>query len=193
MAAVQAAHPDQHLQLWFQDEARFGQQGSNSRLWADTGSRPQAPRQTEYDFVYLFGAVCPQTGDSNAWLMPSANTDAMNIQLRTLSAQLAPDVHALLVLDRASWHRSKALAVPANISVLTLPPRSPELNPVELVWHELRQRHLSNRVYADQQALDDAVATAWNTLAFDTERLRRLTSYSWLPHTNDTPVTSGIS
>lgn len=60
------AHPEHHVQLWFQDEARFGQQGSNSRVLADTGSRPRAPRQTEYEFIYLFGACCPEMGENNA-------------------------------------------------------------------------------------------------------------------------------
>ncbi len=171
---MQAAHPNKRVQLWFQDEARFGQQGGNSRVWAPTGSRPRAPRQTEYRYVYLFGAVCPETGDNRAWLMPTANTETMTIHLRTLSAQLAPDVHALLVLDGAGWHHSAALQVPRNVTLWPLPPYAPELNPVETVWRELRQRHLSNRVYADQATLDDAVATAWNTLADDPDRLTHL-------------------
>ena len=177
---MQAAHPDKQVQVWFQDEARFGQQGTNSRVWADTGSRPRAPRQTEYRYVYLFGAVCPETGESNAWLMPVANTEAMNAQLSHLSRQLAPEVHALMVLDQAGWHQSAALAVPDNLTLLPLPPRAPELNPPERIWRELRQRHLSNRVYADQTALDDAVAAAWNAVADDPERLKRLCDFPWI-------------
>jgi transposase len=173
---VQRAHPECHVQLWFQDEARFGQQGTLSRVWADQGSRPCRPRQTEYHYVYLFGAVCPATGETNAWLMPVA----IQVQLDDLSRQLAANVHAVLVLDHAGWHITPALRVPDNLTLLPLPARSPELNPAEGLWHELRQRHLSNRAYADQTALDDAVATAWNTLVDDPARLRRLCDFAWI-------------
>lgn len=180
LAATQAAHPDRQVELWFQDEARFGQQGSNSRLWADTGSRPSAPRQTEYGFVYLFGAVCPATGQSNGWLMPRANTQTMQGQLDGLSRALAPHVHALLVLDGAGWHRSAALVIPGNLTLLHLPAYSPELNPAERLWRELRQRHLSNRVYAGIEALDEGVATAWLALTRDVGRLMKLTHFPWI-------------
>jgi hypothetical protein len=103
VAALQVQHPKKRIEVWFQDEARFGQQGSNSRVWADTGSRPRAVRQTEYGYLYLFGAVCPENGNSNGWLMPTANTQTMQVQLEDLGRQLAEDVHVhvLLVLDRA--------------------------------------------------------------------------------------------
>lgn len=151
-----------------------------TRVWADRGSRPRAVRQTAYQWIYLFGAVCPATGAANGWLMPTANTDTMNIHLRDLSRQLDPDVHALLILDQAGWHGSKALHVPGNITLLPLPAYSPELNPVELVWQHLRQHHLSNRQYADHEALFQAGAKAWNTLAEQPERIRSLCSFPWV-------------
>ena len=163
---MHTAHPAKRVPVWFQDEARFGQHGTHSRVWADTGSRPPAPRQTEYRSVSLFGAVCPETGQSNAWLMPVANTEALNAQLADLGRQLAADVHAIVVWDRAGWHTTKQLTVPDTMTLLLLPSHAPELNPVELVWHELRQRYLSNRVYADQASLEGAVAgrgTRWPT------------------------------
>lgn len=180
LADLQRAHPDKQIELWFQDEARFGQQGTNSRIWAPKGSRPRAPRQTEYRFVYLFGAVCPATGETNAWLMPMANTETMNVQLRTLSAQLPADRHAVLVLDQAGWHGGGALQIPDNLSLLPLPPRSPELNPVEAVWRYLRQQHLSNRVYPDQASLDDAVADAWNQFANQPADVVHLCNFNWI-------------
>lgn len=180
LAEAQAAHPEQRIQLWFQDEARFGQQGCNSRVWANTGSRPRAPRQTEYESLYLFGAVCPETGDSNAWVMPWANTAMMNEQLRHLGKQLPADVHAVLVLDGAGWHRSCSLESPDNLTLVQLPPYAPELNPVEIVWRELRQRYLSNRIYPDLASLDDAISRAWNALTDNLQRLRSLIDYPWI-------------
>jgi hypothetical protein len=178
--ALQEAHPEQRIELWFQDEARFGQQGSNSRVWARRASRPRAPRQTEYEWLYLFGAVCPASGQSNCWIMPAANTQTLQAQLDELGRSLVSDVHALLVLDGAGWHHSTALRVPANLTLHYLPPYSPELNPAEMLWRELRQRYLSNRVYPDAAALDSAVTSAWLRLSDDLPRMRQLTDFDWI-------------
>lgn len=180
IAALQAAHPECRVQLWAQDEARFGQKGTACRLWAPRGSRPQRPRQTEYGYLYLFGAVCCETGQTNGWLMPAANTEAVAAHLADLSARLAPGVHAALVLDGAGWHTTERLAVPANITLLPLPARSPELNPAEMLWRELRQRHLGNRVFANEAALDEAVGHAWCALTDDPARLVSLCNFGWI-------------
>ena len=109
-----------------QDEARIGQQGTLTRVWARTGSRPSAVRQTEYEWVYLWAAVEPATGASAAMITPTVDTALMRQFLAGLSGTLGPDEHAVLVLDQAGWHVAKALAVPANLTLLFLPrtPRS---------------------------------------------------------------------
>jgi transposase len=145
----------------YQDEARFGQHGTITRVWARVGSRPRAIRQTQYDYLYVFTAVCPATGEAWGLLSPHANTDVMNAFLAQLSAELPEGVHAALVLDRAGWHTAKALKVPENISLIHLPPKSPELNPVENLWHYLRSHHWSNRLYRTWEELRDAAADAW--------------------------------
>ena len=177
LAQVQAQHPERTLQVWFQDEARFGQQGCNSRVWAKRGTRPRAARQIEYEWLYLFAAVCPASGQSNAWIMPVANTQTLQVQLDELSRNLQADHHMLLILDGAGWHKSHALRVPGNITLLHLPPYAPELNPAELLWRQLRQRYLSNRVYADLQELDQALGDAWIRLSEDPQCLRQLTNF----------------
>ena len=108
--------------------------------------------------------------------MPQANTLTMQTQPDDLGRSLGADVHALLVLDGAGWHVSQALRVPPNMTLLKLPPYAPELNPAEMLWRELRQRYLSNRLWPDIDALDSALATAWLRLSNDTERLHRLTN-----------------
>ena len=180
MIEAQAQHPEERIELWFQDEARFGQQGCNSRMWGERGSRPHVPRQTEYGWLYLFGAVCPATGQSNGWLMPHANTQTMQAYLDDLGRSLTPGVHALLVLDGAGWHQSTRLHVPDNLTLLPLPPYSPELNPAEMLWREMRQRYLSNRVYPSREELDSAVATTWLNLSDNAERIRRVTNFGWI-------------
>jgi len=127
------------------DEARFGQQGTITKVWARTGSRPTAVRQTKYDWCYLYAAVEPASGASAALIAPNADSGTMNQFLRILDAERKPDEHIVLIMDGAGWHKSKALHLPDGITALLLPPYSPELNPVENLWHYLRSHYLSNR------------------------------------------------
>ena len=106
----------------------------------------------------------------------------MSLFLAELGRSLPPETHAALVLDRAGWHRSDDLVVPDNLTLLPLPPYSPELNPVERVWEHLRGRWLSHRLLAGgYAAVLDAVCAAWNALRAETGRIRSLTSFPWLP------------
>jgi transposase len=98
----------------------------------------------------------------------------MNTFLGELAATLAEDEHAVLVLDRAGWHKAKRLVVPSNVTLIWLPPYSPQLNPVERLWLFLRERHLSHRLLDTY----DALCRAWNALT--AERIRSLTSYPYL-------------
>jgi len=139
-------------------------------------------QQTEYEWVYLFGAVNPQTGESSGLLAPTVNTDYLNHHLRFISEQAGADVQVILVLDRAGWHVAKALETPANMTLLYLPPYSPELNPVERLWAYLRSHYLSNRVYQDYDDLFDASGQAWNQLT--PEHLCSICHTEWLPRTN---------
>ena len=104
----------------------------------------------------------------------------MDLFLAELAAGLPEDVHAMLVLDRAGWHRAHALVVPVNVTLVPLPPYSPELNPVERVWLYLRQRFLSLRVFRDYRAIVDACCAAWNRLVADPGRLRSLCDQPWI-------------
>ena len=121
------------VEIWFQDEARVGQQGTLTRLWVRCGTRPRVVRDTRYEWAYLFGAVCPARAVGAALVMPYANTETMNLHLQEIATAVAPGAHAVLVVDGAGWHGATALALPANLSIVTLPPYSPELNPVENV------------------------------------------------------------
>ena len=119
------------LEIWFQDEARVGQQGTLTRIWAERGTRPRAPRDTRYIWSYIFGAVCPERAEAAALIMPHADTQAMSAHLAEIAKTVASGAHALLILDGAGWHGSAELEVPDNITLLKLPPYSPELNPME--------------------------------------------------------------
>lgn len=175
-------HPDVPVQVWLQDELRAGQQGTLTNVWAETGSRPTAVKQTEYEWCYLFAATCPTTGATSALLAPTVNTDYMSRHLAFIAEeaceQAGQDVHVVLVLDGAGWHHAKDLVVPENITLLFLPPYSPELNAHENVFGFLRQHFLSNRVFRDYDHLFEEVRKAW--LSLTPERLMSLTRTEWI-------------
>jgi hypothetical protein len=165
--------------VWFDDESRFGQQGSLTHVWAPRGTRPRRWRQTEYKWVYLFGAACPATGAAVGWIMPTSNTYCMNLHLAHLSRTAAAEVQIVLVLDNAGWHVSKGLRVPANISLVPLPPYAPELNAMERVWLYLKSHYLANRAYRDHEELYAAGCEAWQRFTADPDRVRSVCHSPW--------------
>ena len=178
---MQADRPAERVEVWFEDEARFGQQGTLTTVWADKGSRPAAPKQTAYANVHVLTAVCPATGAAEGLVAPVLNTGVVQSFLDQLSAKVAPGVHAVLVWDGAGYHSaSKALACPANLTLVTLPPYSPELNPVERLWLYLRQHHWSNRVYADIGAVERAAAEGWRAVCLNPERIKTVCRCEYL-------------
>ncbi len=180
MAEIRAKRAGgKRIELWFQDEARVGQKNKITRRWARRGSRPRAPHDQRTKWAYIFGAICPAEGKGAGLVMPWCDTAAMQAHLIEISAMVAPDAHAILILDQAGWHLSGKLDVPANVTLLPLPPRSPELNPVENVWQFLRDNWLSNRVF---NGYDDIVAhccDAWNELMDQPWRITSIGRREW--------------
>ena len=152
------------IEIWFQDEARIGQKNGIVRQWARTGSRPRHPADQRYESAYLFGAICPARGTGAALAMPHANTEAMQFHLDEIARSVAKGAHAVLLLDRAGWHTTGELVTPKNMTLIFLPSRAPELNPVENIWQYLRANWLSNRVFDTYDAIIDAACEAWNKL-----------------------------
>ena len=111
------------------------------------GSRPRLIRQQQFEYAYLFGAVCPARDEAVGLVMPFVNTEAMLIHLKHISAKIPPGRHALIILDKATWHTTKKLKKFSNITLMSLPTGSPELNPTEQVWKALRDEWLSNRSF----------------------------------------------
>jgi len=89
---------------------------------------------------------------------------AMALHLEEISLAVAPEAHALVLLDQAGWHVSKTLPVPGNITLVPLPPKSPELNPVENIWQFMRDNWLSNRIFKSYDDILDHCCFAWNKL-----------------------------
>lgn len=167
------------IEVWFQDEARIGQKNGRVRLWAKRGSRPRQPADQRYKNAYLFGAICPARGVGAALMMPWADTYAMQQHLDEISRHVKRNAHAVVLMDRAGWHTTAKLKVPKNITILLLPSRSPELNPVENVWQYLRQNWLSNRVFDDYDAIVEAGCAAWRRLIEQPDVIRSIGSRRW--------------
>jgi len=162
-----------------QDEARLGQKNGRARLWARRGTRPRLPADQRYENAYLFGAICPRRGVGEALALPRVNVEAMQMHLDEISRIVAPRAHAVLLMDRAGWHSTTKLDVPKNITIVLLPSRSPELNPVENVWRYLRQNWLSNRVFKSYDAILDAACEAKHRLAAQPQTIMSIGMRKW--------------
>ncbi len=147
------------IELWWQDEARIGQKNKLTRRWARRGTRPRAPRDQRTEWAYIFGAICPAKEKGAGLVMPWCDTDAMAAHLIEISAAVDPGAHAVLIVDQAGWHLTPKLAIPDNITVLALPPRSPELNPVENVWQFI----CCHRIFKSYEDMSRC-CQAWNNL-----------------------------
>jgi hypothetical protein len=168
------------IEIWFQDEARVGQKGGHTYVWAKVGSRPPMIRDNRHDSAYIFGAICPDRAVGAAIIAPAANTECMNLHLQEISTQVAPGAIAGLVCDSAGWHQTGGeLTVPDNIVLLPLPPYSPELNPMENVWEYLRGNKLCATVWDSYEAIVEACADAWNWFVNDPDRIRSIGTRGW--------------
>lgn len=168
------------MDVWFQDEARFGQQNSTTRIWAEKGSRPRAIQQQQFEYAYLFGAVCPANGATQALVVPYVNKDVMKAHLQQISENTKADRHAVVIMDGAGWHSDDIDAEFNNLSVIKLPPYSPELNPIEQVWSWLRQNKLANRCFENYEDIVEQVSQAWRYFIKDIERVKSLCWRDWI-------------
>ena len=157
----------------------MGQKNKITRRWARRGIRPHAPHDQRTKSAYIFGAICPEHGRGAAVVLPRCNTRAMQWHLDEIATQVSPGAHAVVILDQAGWHTTNQLCVPANITLLPLPPRAPELNPVENVWQFLRDNWLSNRVFRSYDEIVAHCCNAWNNLIDQPWRIMSIGHREW--------------
>ena len=128
----------------------------------------------------MFGAVCPATGETEALIAPYVDQNIMSHHLEQISAKTKPGRHAVVIMDGAGWHQASLVEDISNVSILKLPPYSPELNPIEQVWSWLRQHHLANRCFSGYDDIVDASSIAWNDFVSDAKRVTKMCSRDWL-------------
>ena len=163
----------------FQDEARFGRISDVRRCWAPKPIRPLCQGMLTHEYTYVFGAVDVCTGELDSLILPHVNTGCMQLFLNEVAAR-HPDERIVMVIDGAGWHRSESLVPPENINLLTLLPYAPELNPIEHVWDELREKFFHNRVFKSLDALEDHLALALKSLETDNTTVASIVSWPWI-------------
>lgn len=179
---MKQANPDKTLRWFVSDEARVGLQGTLTRTWARTNTRPVMVKQCEYEWVYLWGAADVFSGDSISMVTPTVNTELMQTFIDGLSGHINENEHAMLVIDNAGWHRANALVWPSNVTPMFLPPYSPELNSAENLWQWLRSQYLSNQTFNDVKDLLQKTDAAWMRLT--PERIKTLCHCPWIVRAN---------
>jgi len=143
----------------FQDESRFGRINDPRRCWAPPGIRPESCAQLVREYMYVYAAVSPHDGVLDSLILPEVNAETMSIFLEEVSNR-HPEDFIIMVLDGAGWHRAKALKVPSNMRLVSLPPYSPQLNPIENIWEEIREKWFSNKVFLSLDSVIDTLAEA---------------------------------
>lgn len=165
------------LRLMFQDEAGFGRINKPKYCWCFAGHRPIVPCHHIREYRYAYGAVEPLTGDSCFLVLPYCNTDCMNIFLHELSISY-PDDYILLALDGAAWHTTTALVVPHNVELFFLPPYTPEMNPIEQIWKEIRKRGFRNETFSILEKVVDRLCDVICSLSSQT--ISSITGRDWI-------------
>jgi transposase len=143
-----------HVRIMFEDEARFGRISNPRRCWAPYPIRPLVKTAIVQEFTYVYGACSPEDGTLDTLILPEINALMMSIFLAEVADRHQEDF-IIMIMDRAGWHTAKALKIPENIHIASLPPYSPELNPVEHIWDDVREKEFPNRVFASIDALED--------------------------------------
>ena len=163
----------------FQDEGRFGRICNPRRCWAPDGFRPSVPAQLIREFTYVFAAVSPHDGVMDSLILPEVNTQVMSIFLEEVSSG-HPSDFIIMFMDRAGWHRSHNLTVPENTVLQWLPPYSPECNPVEHIWENIRENWFSNTVFNSLDAVENTLVDSLVALENNTQKDFALTGFDWI-------------
>ncbi len=163
----------------FQDEARFGCISDPRRCWSPPGVRPVVGAHLVRQYTYVFAAVSPHDGVLDSLILPTVNVQTMSIFLTEVATRHAEEF-VLMVLDGAGWHQATDLEIPKNMRLVRLPPYSPELNPAEHLWDEIREKWFPNLVFRELDAVEDVLEQALHSLENDADRVESITGFEWV-------------
>jgi transposase len=162
-----------------QDEGRFGRVNIPKASWAPSGIRPNVPKQVVRQSFYVYCAVAPSLGKISSLILPYGNTEMMNIFLEQVSQDF-PNNILIMQVDGAGWHVSKDLKIPDNIYFIKQPPYSPEVNPTEHIWEEIREKNLNNRIFNSLDETMEKVCIGLNELDSKPEYVKSMTYFPYL-------------
>ena len=174
-----AARRGRSLRVMFADEARFGRMNCPRPCWAPIGTRPQVASQLVREYVYLYGAVSPKDGTCVYLIMPAPDTECFQIFLKTLAKKYRRQL-ILLFVDGAGNHHSGELEVPNNIILHLLPPYSPELNPQENLWDEIREKTFKNYALKSMEEVYDKLEEAALYIERNPAIVKSITSFPYI-------------
>lgn len=167
------------FRLMFQDEAGFGRINKPKRCWCGEGIRPTVPCHRIREYMYAYGAVSPLDGDMVSLILPKCNTHCMSIFLDEVSKKY-PNDYILMVADNAPWHKSNGLVIPKNMEIFPLLPYTPELNPIEMIWDEIREKFFKNKLFKTLSAVSDKLCEAINHLIDNKTIVKSITGWHWI-------------
>ena len=176
---IQQASEGRAVRLMFQDEARFGRINDPRRCWAPPGVRPEVGMQIVREYTYAFGAASPHDGTLVSLILPVVTAEAMSIFLAEV-AQRHPEDFILMVLDGAGWHRAFTLVIPENMKLLPLPPYSPQLNPMEHIWDEVREKWFANEVFDGLDGVENRLEESLVYLEQNKSLIASITGFDWI-------------
>lgn len=165
--------------LMFQDETRFGLISNSRYCWCSKPVRPVCRVTASQENTYAYGAVSIPGGRFESLVLPRCDTACMQVFLDEVSSRHAEE-KILMVMDGAGWHKSKSLNIPPNIRICLLPPYSPELNPVEHIWDELKEKGFHNRVFSSLNALEDHLLDELRRLENTPEVTQSIVTWPWI-------------
>ncbi|HEV2131539.1 MAG TPA: IS630 family transposase, partial [Longimicrobiaceae bacterium] len=176
-------HPRAKVELWANDEHRVGLIPIVRVVWVPKGERPQALVRPRYQWRYVVAFVHPESGETSFWLVPALNAVIFSALLHAFAEEhgLGERKRILLVVDQAGWHGAEAVEVPEGLTLIFLPPYSPELQPAEHLW-ELIDEPVANRALASLTELEAVLGRRCRLLGEQRERIRSTSFFHWWPH-----------
>jgi transposase len=177
---VQTVSGPTPVEVWAEDEGRLGLQPILRRVWTKCGHRPQSMGQIRYDWTYVYGFVRPATGKTHWLLLPDVSEECFEIALKNFAKRVGAGKkkRIILLLDNASWHKSLALKAPCGITLMFLPPYSPELQPAEKLWPLLKES-VANRGFANIEEIEDTLEKRCRYLSSNEKIIQGHTLFHW--------------
>lgn len=178
-AKLEAETYGKELKIFYRDEARFGRIDALRRCWAPRRVRPTLKKQIVREYAYAYGAVCPFDGKACFLVLPRLNKNWMILMLQETASRY-PDNYLLIVCDGAAAHKIKNEALPSNIKLVSLPPYSPQLNPQENIWDDMREKFFYNVAFNSIDAVEDRLVEACNYYENNTSIVKSISGWNWI-------------